>query len=59
MTTYPTWQLSYSGEDFDRAQGLACRLTEEDRKAGRPAPFAGYSAERFAEAERIVNAARR
>lgn len=45
---------AYSGERFDRAQQLAQILTDEDRQAGRPAPQYGYSAERFAEAERIV-----
>jgi hypothetical protein len=56
---YVKWQQRYSGEDFDRAQAFAVELTDQDRAAGRSAPRAGYSAERFREAEGIVRAARR
>lgn len=58
MKTVQSWRQTYSGEDFDRAQVLAHELTEEDRAADRPAPPFGYSAERFAEAEAAVRAAR-
>lgn len=52
--SYSAWTMTYSNEDFDRAQALAQRLTDEDRAAGRPAPAAGYSHERFNEAMAIV-----
>lgn len=53
---YPAWTATRSGEDFDRAQGLAVTLTEEDRRAGRPAPEYGYSGEAFDRATAIVHA---
>ncbi len=56
---YPQWTPHYSGEDFDRTQRLALELTESDRRMGVPTERAGYSAERFKEASRIVRAARR
>lgn len=46
--------MNYANSDFDRAQALAFKLTEADRQAGRDAPAAGYSEERFAEAAVIV-----
>lgn len=52
--TYPAWQAAYSNEAFDRAQQHAQALTDADRREGRPAPQHGYSAERFAQAEREV-----
>lgn len=55
--TYPTWRAIYSNEGFGRAQALADQLTEEDRRAGRPAPAVGYSGERFEDADAIVRAA--
>ena len=35
MKTYPMWIQKYSGEDIDRVQALAYRLTRADRAAGR------------------------
>lgn len=58
-TTYKTWTQKYSNEDFDRAQSLAYELTDADRKAGRPAPAAGYSAANFDKARAIVLEAKR
>ena len=55
--SYPTWKMRYSGEDFDRTQAEAERLTDEDRAAGRDAPAHGYSKANFAAAERAVKAA--
>lgn len=46
---------SYSGEAFDVVQSLAAKLTELDRKYGKPAPPFGYSNERVQDAERMVN----
>jgi len=40
-------RVTYSNEDFDRAQQRANELTDADRKAGRPAPAAGYSKANF------------
>jgi hypothetical protein len=57
--TYPAWTYSYSNEDFDRTQSLASQITDEHRKAGLPAPAGGYSAAAWAEAEALVQAARR
>lgn len=57
--TYPTWRQHHAHEAFDRTQGLAAQLTEMDRRAGLPAPAHGYSAKRFADAERLVMAAKR
>lgn len=45
-----TVPVSYSGQDFDEIQARAQEITESDRRAGRPAPAAGYSAEAFAQA---------
>lgn len=59
VVQYPQWIQSWSGEDFDRMQGLASDLTDADRAAGRPAPTAGYSKQRCADARRIVKAANR
>jgi hypothetical protein len=56
---YPVWESRHSGEDFDRTQGLAQKLTDADRAAGRKAPACGYSAERIEEARAIVKAANR
>lgn len=57
IVLYPSWEQRYSGEAFDRAQALAERLTDDDRKAGRPAPVCGYSAENFRQAEDAVRLA--
>ena len=54
---YPRWTQRHANEDFDRAQSLASKLTEEDRAAGRPAPFGGHSGANFAKAKAIVKAA--
>ena len=48
-------QQSYSGENFDRAQHIACRIADERRKAGRVNPAYGYAQEDFEEAERILS----
>ncbi len=55
--SYPRWVSRRSNEAFDRAQSLAYELTDEDRRAGRPAPSHGYSEENFKRAERIVREA--
>lgn len=52
--TYPAWQAAYANEAFDRTQHHAQALTDDDRREGRAAPQHGYSAERFAQAEREV-----
>lgn len=54
---YPRWTASFSNEQFDRAQGLAFKLTDADRKAGRPAPAYGYSIANFELADALVSAA--
>ncbi len=59
IASYGTWTSSYSNEDFDRAQGLANRLTAIDREEGRPAPSVGYSKERYAQAKQVVEDANR
>jgi hypothetical protein len=59
IASYGTWTSSYSNEDFDRAQGLANRLTALDREEGRPAPSVGYSKERYAQAKQVVEDANR
>lgn len=51
---YPVWEARYANEDFDRTQALACKLTDEDRAAGRTAPAYGCSKERLDEAAVIV-----
>lgn len=48
---------SYANGDFDLAQSVAQRLTDEDRAAGRPAPAYGYSAENIARAWGMIAAA--
>jgi hypothetical protein len=54
---YPPWRSTYSNDAFDRAQALANKLTDEDRRAGRAAPAHGYSDAHFRTAEKVVNAA--
>lgn len=57
-SAYEPWKQQQSGEDFDRTQSLAERLTDADRAAGVPGtPAAGYSKRRFDEAKSIVKAA--
>lgn len=57
---YPAWRQEVSNEAFDRAQGLALRLTDMDRADGRPGtPGAGYSARNIARAEAAVRGAQR
>lgn len=56
---YPSWEQTYSSEDFDRAQQLASELTEADRRRGRAAPAYGYSGPNFKKAETIVRASNR
>lgn len=58
ITSIQNRPSSYCGQDFDDTQCLANLLTDEDREAGRPAPFAGYSSARFAEAAKIVECAK-
>ena len=50
----PMPRQSYSGENFDRIQHIACRLADERRKAGRLEPAYGYAREDIEEAERIL-----
>ncbi len=59
IANYGTWTSSYSNEDRDRTVGLANRLTAIDREAGRAAPPVGYSKQRYAQAERVVEDANR
>lgn len=54
LLLYPEWTQKYSNEDFDRTQQLATELTDCDRASGNTAPHGGYSAERFAQASKIV-----
>jgi hypothetical protein len=55
--SYAPFTEIYCNESFDHMQSLAYKLTALDRQAGRPAPPAGYSAEAFAAAEKVVRAA--
>ncbi len=57
--SYPAWKQTYSGEDFDRAQAEAQRLTDLDRAAGRDAPRVGYSTANFGRAVLAVRKAQR
>ncbi len=54
LLDYAPWQATYSSEDFNRIQQLAMELTDFDRKNDRPTCAHGYSAERVAQAEKIV-----
>ena len=54
LLLYPELTQKYSNEDFDRTQQLATELTDCDRASGNTAPHGGYSAERFAQASKIV-----
>jgi len=49
-------RIAYSGQDFDIAQSIADRLTDDDRKAGRAAPAAGYSDANFKLVESVIRA---
>jgi len=49
-------RIAYSGQDFDIAQSIAARLTDDDRKAGRAAPAAGYSDANFKLVESVIRA---
>lgn len=49
-------RIAYSGQDFDVAQSIAARLTDDDRKAGRAAPAAGYSDANFKLVESVIRA---
>lgn len=55
---YGAWRQTYSGEGFDRAQGLAALINDADRAAGLPLePRGSYSKSAFERAERIVREA--
>jgi len=51
----PMPKQSYSGENFDRIQHIACRLADERRVAGRESPAYGYAREDLEDAERILS----
>jgi hypothetical protein len=59
IDNYGRWTSTYSNEDFDRYQSLAGILTKIDRDEGRPAPAVGYSKERYALAQKIVDSRNR
>lgn len=50
-----TIPIVYSGQDFDEIQVRAAQITEDNRKAGRPAPLYGYSEEAFEQAQKERN----
>jgi hypothetical protein len=51
----PMPKQSYSGENFDRIQHIACRLADERRAAGRVNPAYGYAREDLEDAEKILS----
>jgi hypothetical protein len=59
LEEYEPWQETRGSETFYRVEELARRMTEIDHLLRKTTLTAGYTAERFTQAEKIVKAARK